>query len=222
MSAANASAVTLASEKVGPLLYGGTFDPVHQGHLQVARAVAEAAGQPVRMMPAALPPHRAEPGATDQQRLAMLQLAIADQPLLQLDDRELHRSGPSYSVLTLRECAAANERPALILGWDAYCGLPSWREPEAILTLAILIVVPRPQASASLPAPLQRGWSARRPLSASSLAEAHAGDVLLCPMPEHPASATAIRTALRAGVRCPEGLPAAVAAYIEEHKLYAS
>lgn len=209
-----------ATTPVAPLLYGGTFDPVHDGHLAVARAVAAAAGQPVALMPAALPPHRARPGASDSQRLAMLRLAIADQPQLRVDDRELQRHGPSYSVLSLRECAAAGQLPALILGWDAFCGLPGWREPEAILALAVCIVLPRPHAAA-VPTGLQARWAARQPLSPASLARAKPGDVLFCSMPEHPASATAIRAALAAGERYPDGLPRAVADYIYEQRLYA-
>lgn len=203
------------------ILYGGTFDPVHEGHLAVANAVATAAGQPVALMPAALPPHRAEPGASDQHRLAMLMCAIRNRPLLRCDDRELRRQGASYTVLTLRDSIAAGERPALVLGWDAFCGLPTWREPDSILALAILIVLPRPQP-ALLPPPLQAAWAARQPLSAASLAKAGPGDVLFCTMPEHPASATAIRAALRAGEPYPIGLPPAVADYIREHHLYAS
>lgn len=206
---------------VAPLLYGGTFDPVHEGHLLVARTVAEVAQQPVFLMPAALPPHRAQPGASDQQRLAMLQQAVRDQPRLAIDDRELHRQGASYTVLSLRECAAAGQRPGLILGWDAFCGLPGWREPESIYALAVLIVLPRAQGQA-LPAALAERWQQRQALSAQTLARARPGDVLFCNMPEHPASATAIRAALRAGMRYPAGLPSAVADYIHEQNLYAS
>ena len=207
--------------RVAPLLYGGTFDPIHDGHLAVARAVADAAQQPVRLMPAALPPHRAAPGASDRHRLAMLQLAVAGAPDLQVDDRELRRQGASYSVLTVRECAERGQLPALVLGWDAFCGLPGWREPEALLQQAVLIVLPRPQPQ-PVPASLQARWAARRALSATALQQAKPGDVLFCPMPEHPASATAIRAALRAGQSHPEGLPQAVAEYIREHHLYAS
>lgn len=203
------------------ILYGGTFDPVHDGHLAVANAVAAAAGQPVALMPAALPPHRGEPGASDRHRLAMLTCALRDQPQLRCDDRELRRQGASYTVLTLRDSLAAGERPALVLGWDAFCGLPSWREPDAIRALAILIVLPRPQPT-PLPASLQAAWAARLPLSPANLAKAGPGDVLFCTMPEHPASATAIRAALRAGEPHPIGLPPAVADYIREHHLYAS
>lgn len=203
------------------LLYGGTFDPVHAGHLAVACAVAQAAEQPVTLMPAALPPHRPKPGASDRQRLAMLALALRDYPQLRLDDRELRRAGPSFSVLTLREAVSQGERPVLVLGWDAFCGLPSWREPEAILALAPIVVLPRPQLS-PLPDALQGHWAARQPLSPASLAKARPGDVLSCAMAEHPASATAIRAALRAGERYPDGLPTAVADYIHEHRLYES
>jgi len=225
----------------GPLLYGGTFDPIHEGHLTVARTVAQASGQPVHLMPAALPPHRAAPGASDQQRLAMLRLAIGTESQLRVDDRELQRNGPSFTVLTLRECVAAGQRPVLILGWDAFCGLPGWREPEAIMMLAILIVVPRPEprpeprpdlkwhansSTASpvteVPSTLQSNWHKRQELSPATLATARAGDVLFCPMPEQPISATAIRLAIAAGERPLAGLPRVVAAYIDEQKLYES
>lgn len=223
VSGAGATAgVAEANMNAAPLLlYGGTFDPIHAGHLAVARAVASAAGQPVTMLPAALPPHRPQPGASDSQRLAMLQQAVQADPCLLVSDQELRRSGPSYTVLTLRECQALARPVALVLGWDAFCGLPQWREPEAILALAILIVLPRPQV-AQVPALLHARWQARRPLDPASLREARPGDVLFCSIPEHPASATAIRSALQRGERYPEGLPAAVADYIHEQGLYAS
>ena len=213
--------------RVAPVLYGGTFDPIHDGHLAVARAVATAAEQPVQLMPAALPPHRATPGASDAHRLAMLQRAIANEPNLRVDDRELRRQGASYTVLTVRECAAQGQLPALVLGWDAFCGFPGWREPEVLLQQAVLIVLPRAASQATapseaLPALLQARWARRQQLTAQALQQAEPGDVLFCVMPEHPASATAIRAALRAGQQQPDGLPAAVAAYIREHHLYAS
>ncbi|MET0718340.1 MAG: nicotinate-nicotinamide nucleotide adenylyltransferase, partial [Pseudoxanthomonas sp.] len=85
------------------LFYGGTFDPVHNGHLAIARAARDELDCTVRLMPAADPPHRAPPGADARQRAEMLDLAVIDERGLQVDRRELLRDGPSYTIATLRE-----------------------------------------------------------------------------------------------------------------------
>lgn len=213
------------------VIFGGTFDPVHDGHLAVARAVCAAAEPDVFLfMPSALPPHRATPAVTAEHRLAMLQQAIAGHPHWQVDDCELRRAArgeASYTVATLREkhAAASDERYTLVLGWDAFLGLPQWREPEAILQLCRVIVLPRAgtdRSSTSMTAdhPLAARWQQRRTLDASQLRTAPAGSLLECAMPAHPASATAIRAALAAGEQHPAHVPPAVADYIERHRLY--
>src|SRR5690554_2410476 len=128
------------------LLYGGTFDPVHNGHLAIARAAHQALGTAVRMMPAADPPHRPPPGATAAQRAAMLELATAGEPGLRVDRRELEREGPSYTVLTLRELRARDpDVPvALLVGADSFLGLPGWREWRALFGMVHFVVADRP------------------------------------------------------------------------------
>src|SRR5581483_3644491 len=108
---------------------GGTFDPVHYGHLELAREVGTALQLPeVLLVPAGDPPHRAAPVAPALHRLAMVELALADYPGLGLDAREIARPGRSYTIVTLEELRG--ERPfqplALIVGADAFLGLPSW------------------------------------------------------------------------------------------------
>ncbi len=208
------------------VLFGGTFDPVHDGHLAVASAVCAAADPDCFLfMPSALPPHRATPQVTAEHRLAMLQQAIAGHPHWRVDDCELRRAArgeASYTVMTLREkhAADADRRYTLVLGWDALLGLPQWREPEAILQLCRIIVLPRAGEQMAADHPLAARWQQRRILDAAQLRTAPAGTLLECAMPVHPASATAIRAALAEGHRHPPHLPAAVADYIERHQLY--
>ena len=108
-------------------IFGGTFDPIHFGHLRTAFELREVLGiDEMRFVPAGSPPHRDTPLADARLRLALVEAAIADQPGFALDDREVHRAGPSYMVLTLRELRAEfPTRPlCLVLGMDAFLGLP--------------------------------------------------------------------------------------------------
>ena len=132
--------------------YGGTFDPVHLGHLAIARAARDELQVAVRMLPAADPPHRPVPGATAEQRCTMLSLAIGDEPGLLLDRHELDRAArfpgrPSYTVDTLRELRGelGPSRPlAWLVGADSLLGLPGWHEWEALFGLAHFVVAERP------------------------------------------------------------------------------
>ena len=132
-------------------ILGGTFDPVHLGHLRVAWEAAEALDAQVRLMPAHLPPHRPAPVANAQQRVRMLQAALAGQDRLVLDTRELQREGPSYTVDTLRELraeSAASQPLILLLGSDAFAGLPTWHEWRVLFDLAHIGVLSRPGVAA--------------------------------------------------------------------------
>lgn len=129
------------------LLYGGTFDPIHLGHLEIARTVARRLGAPVHLLPSADPPHRAPPGASALQRAEMLALAIAGDPWLRLDVRELGRTGPSYTADTLAEVRAevGPDLPvAWILGLDSVRQLPTWHRWRRLPALANLLGVQRP------------------------------------------------------------------------------
>lgn len=128
-------------------ILGGTFDPVHFGHLRTALEVLQDLDlDEVRLIPCHIPPHREPPSATPEQRLRMVRAAVAGVPGLQVDDRELVRGGVSYSVDTLRGLRAelADTPLALILGSDAFCGLASWWEWRELPRLCHFIVVQRP------------------------------------------------------------------------------
>src|SRR5690606_32619729 len=125
------------------VLYGGTFDPVHLGHVAVARAARDALDAEVAFMPAADPPHRAPPGAPAADRAAMLDIAIAGEPRLQLDLRELRREGRSWTVDTLRALRAGigmDAPVALLVGADSFAALPTWKEWRALFGLAHFVV----------------------------------------------------------------------------------
>ena len=212
-------------------LLGGTFDPVHYGHLRLADDVRRALGlSEVRLLPARDPPHRAEPAASAADRLAMLRLAVAEFPGLVVDERELHRPGKSYTVLTLTDLR--REFPdaplLLLLGADAFRGLPSWHRWQELFELAHLVVVARPGLSleASLPAPLLPIWRERLTDDRRALLAKPAGSILVEAVSPQAISATTIRQALAQGGSADERLrgllPPAVLAYIDLHHLYLS
>jgi nicotinate-nucleotide adenylyltransferase len=205
--------------------YGGTFDPVHDGHLAIARAARDALACPVALMPAADPPHRPAPGASAVQRAEMLELAVRDEPSLWVDRRELRRDAPSYSVDTLRELRAEWGRDAsiaLLVGADSFRGLPTWREWRALFTLAHFVVAERADnpLDSGLPATLADDLAGRWTDKPSVLRQSPAGRVLRLRQPLHLASATAIRRRIAAGAPWRHGLPAAVADYIAQQGLY--
>lgn len=211
-------------------LLGGTFDPVHYGHLRLADDVARAlAPAQVRLVPARDPPHRGTPHATAAQRVAMLGLALAEFPGLALDTREIERTGKSYTVLTLEELRAeAPARPlVLITGADTFLGLESWHRWREIFDLAHVLVVRRPGVELAIDAMtphLQDEWRRRLAPDLAALRARPAGAIAVQPITPQPISASAIRTALgRGAVDEVHGLlPPAVLAYIETNRLYGS
>lgn len=211
------------------ILYGGTFDPVHLGHLAIGNAVADALEQAVWLLPAADPPHRASPGASAEQRAAMLELAAEYQPRLRVDRRELHRAGPSYTVDTLREVRSEigpGVALAWILGIDSLVQLSSWHDWQSIFTLAHVIGVQRPGTLVSL------DWLAGQdaqvhaevlPRSASITRLPDAPYGLYAAVAMHPLreeSASGVRQAIALGRPWEQMVPAAVAGYIRQQGLY--
>jgi len=208
-------------------ILGGTFDPIHYGHLELAREVADAAHlNGVDLVPAGDPPHRGAPAASARQRLAMVELALAGYPGLRVDAREIYRPGRSYTVVTLAELR--RERPdealALILGADAFLELPTWHRWRDLFSLAHIIVVARPGTAfdGALPPALAPEWQQRLAPAPIALAAAFAGAIVKIAITPRPISASAIRAALARGdLTAVRGLlPPPVLAYIERNRLY--
>lgn len=206
--------MTGADRPMGVL--GGTFDPIHYGHLaiaSIARAALDLDG--VVFIPTSRPPHK--PGqqiSPAEDRRAMVALAIADEPAFSLSTIELDRPGPSYSVETLAELAGAGSagsprRPLeFILSAEAFAGFPSWRQPGRILELARLAILPRDGAPA-----LDTDW-----LDANLPSWRDRVDFVEGPLVS--ISASTIRNRVRAGLPLDGLVPPAVARYIHDHRLY--
>jgi nicotinate-nucleotide adenylyltransferase len=212
-------------------ILGGTFDPVHYGHLRLADDVRRALGLPeVRLVPAGDPPHRDGPRASASDRLAMLKLAVPELPGLVVDSREIDRGGKSYTVLTLEELRRESpQRPLLlVVGADAFLGLPTWHRWRRIFDLAHVVVVARPGVALAenLPPELRAQWQSRITADRSALFSQPSGAIYQQAITPQPISATEIRAQLAHGagglrdvVRL---LPPAVLAYIDRHRLYSA
>lgn len=206
-------------------IYGGTFDPIHHGHLRTALEVKEALQlEELRLLPCRLPPHRGSPGCTPQQRLKMLELALEHaEPGFVLDRRELERDGPSYMVDTLASIREEiGDRPlCLIVGLDAFAGFPSWHRWRELLELAHVAVMRRPDA----PAPewageLTRVVADRKVEGADVLRQSSAGRIAFLDVTQLAISATGIRRLIAAGKSPRYLVPDAVWAMIQSQRLY--
>lgn len=207
-------------------ILGGTFDPVHLGHLRMAQEMAESLSLgSVHFIPAAVPPHRAPPSGPDDQRIAMVQLAIADNPLFQLDLREFYRSGPSYMVdtlMSLRAEVGARTPLYLLLGADAFLGLPTWHRWRELFGLAHVAVAHRPgfQLDAESPkiSPLLREeWLQRH---GGEPDDSASGRILSCEMTALDISASALRGMISGQRSIRYLVPAPVESFIQTHHLY--
>jgi nicotinate-nucleotide adenylyltransferase len=204
-------------------ILGGTFDPIHYGHLRPAQEVLRALDlAEMRVIPAANPPHRRPPVATPEQRLRMVELAVAGVPGFTVDERELRRNGPSYTVLTLESlCSEFGGRPmCLLMGLDAFEGIETWHQWQRLPELAHFIVMTRPgwelPAGDRLP-PWARGRVVRE---TSKLTETSAGKIYFQAVTPQDISATRIREALARGEPVEAWLPSAVLEYIRANRVY--
>jgi nicotinate-nucleotide adenylyltransferase len=221
----NASSPNTDNRNVCGIL-GGTFDPVHLGH--VALAEAALAGLPLRevlWLPSGSPGHRAPPLASAHDRLALLRLATDGNPRYRIDEGELVRGEPTYTVHTLTRLRAqlGNARPlALVLGSDSFLSLPTWLCWRELFDLAHIAVASRPNhlPSGGGPSPELSAEIARRSARPEQLAQSAAGRVARFAMPLVDVSASAIRARLAAGQDAGHLLAPAVLAYIEAHHLY--
>jgi len=183
-------------------IFGGTFDPIHYGHLRSAFELLEAVEfSEIRFLPAANPPHRDATHADAATRTALVRAAIEDEPRFVLDDRELRREGPSYSVDTLLDLRAehAHRSLCLIIGMDAFLGLPQWHQWREILQLAHLVVAHRPGWQAPQSGALGELLADRGTHRVGDLHEARAGRVYIRAVTQLEISSSAIRELIRAG-----------------------
>ena len=208
------------------VLYGGTFDPVHDGHIAVALAAARALDTDIALLPSADPPHRAPPGASAEQRATMLDLAVAGYPRLWVDRRELHREGPSYTVDTLRAVRAeiGPSQPLVwLLGADAFRDLRSWREWRELFALAHFVVAVRPgHALNALDVVLADATAPHWIFDVEDLRSTPAGMLWRLDLPPQHEAASSVRERIAAGEEWQDDVPAAVAAYIRTQRLYAA
>lgn len=183
-------------------VFGGTFDPIHYGHLRPALDVAEALNlAEVRFIPSGHPPHRGRPVAPRALRLEMVKAAIAGEPRFVLDEREIHSDAPSYSVTTLESLRRElPERPlALIVGMDAFLGLTGWHRWRELLDLAHLVVAHRPGWHLQAEGELSTLVAARQTHDPRALHAAPAGNIYLQAVTQLEISSTAIRALVAAG-----------------------
>jgi len=214
-------------------ILGGTFDPIHFGHLRLAEEMLELANlRQILFIPTGTPPHRDSPQVSAQHRSAMVQLAIADQSAFVLDDREVvlkaGRTTPCYTVDTLRELRAefgAAQPLCLLMGGDAFLQLHTWHEWEQLFELAHIVVGYRPgftlvdRIHTATPA-LRRHYQ-QRLCAADALSQQPAGGIAELAIPKLEISATLIRSRVAENRSIRYLLPSAVADYIHQHHLYA-
>jgi len=214
-------------------IFGGTFDPVHYGHLRPALEIYSALDlDEMRFIPAAQPPHRQTPQASVSQRRDMLELALADQPGFVLDDRELRREGPSYMIDTLISLRAdlGHARPmCLVLGWDAFAGLDSWHRWQELLDIAHIVIAQRPALDlqqedkpVEIPDSLQSLLCEHQTEDLSQLKSQPSGGLYRVAVTQLAISASTIRAACASGKSSRYLLPEPVYQYIQRTGLYKS
>ncbi|HEY8099019.1 MAG TPA: nicotinate-nucleotide adenylyltransferase [Methylobacter sp.] len=205
-------------------IFGGTFDPVHYGHLRSALEVKDIFGlTEVRLIPCANPPHREQPAVTAEMRLQMLELAIKNQPGLKIDTRELDRydqhQTPSYMVDTLESLRQEfpTEPVLLFIGSDAFKHLTGWHQWQRLFDYAHIVVLTRPGFESQL---LNDFFKTRLAENIKELAQANAGKLCFQQVTQLDISATAIRDIIARKQNPGFLLPDAVIEYIKQHKLY--
>ncbi|MCZ4059005.1 nicotinate-nucleotide adenylyltransferase [Pantoea sp. LMR881] len=206
-------------------LLGGTFDPIHFGHLRPVMALAQQTGLTrVTLLPNNVPPHRPQPEASATQRVDMLRCAIEQQPLFEIDTRELQRDTPSWTVATLEALRAecGEQQPlGFIIGQDSLLTLAKWHRWQDLLSLCHLLVCQRPGYPTEMETPAMQQWLDQH--ITHDLRQLHqqpAGCIWLADTPLYTISATEIRQRLHQNLSCDALLPAAVIAYINRVGLY--
>lgn len=209
-----------------PLVFmGGTFDPVHNGHLRTALELQQWLGvEQVCLIPSGEPVHRDQPGCTPRQRLEMVQIAVADEPALCADAREVESDQPSYSLLTLqslRQERGAEAPVVMTMGMDAFQTLDRWHRWQEFLEHAHILVIARPGYGNSDLAPvLQEYLQRHRCQNPQSLLRQPSGLICIQELTPLGISATQIRQLIASGQSPRYLLPEPVWHYIRQHRLY--
>ncbi len=212
-------------------IFGGTFDPIHHGHLRLAQeALEQCSMSGIRFIPSGTPPHRTVPLATAEHRLSMVRLAIHGQPGFAVDEREAHRTEKCYSFDTfsaLRAELGAEQPLCLLLGSDAFLQFHTWHQWRQLIELTHLVVMQRPgrpvgNVIAQADATLRQQYGTRLAPSPRLLHESPGGHIVVLDMPQLDISATDIRSRAAQNKNLRYLLPDSVAHYIHTHKLYKS
>lgn len=191
----------LSKQAIGIL--GGTFDPIHLGHLRIGLEVMQDLQlNEIRYIPARIPPHREQPVASPEQRVAMLKLALAEQNRFQLDLREMQREGPSYMVETLESLRSQffHAPLCLILGTDAFYGLNRWHRWQELFDLAHIVVARRPVELEPAPIELDKIIEQRQTANARDLHHSLNGHIFFHTVSQLEISASAIRDGISRGL----------------------
>ncbi len=202
-------------------IFGGTFDPVHNGHIETVAAVyKKCALEKIHFIPTAVPPLKDQPGASPEQRLEMVRLAVANRPGFDVDDRELKRQGTSYTYDTVESLKSENpsRRYCMILGIDAILGLEKWYRWRDLLESIHFIVMGRP--GWQLPEDLPEWWSRNFVKSCETLYKFESGKICIIEVAPNPLSATEIRYGLGRNIDVSAMMPDAVWDYICANNLY--
>ncbi|MBQ0211912.1 nicotinate-nucleotide adenylyltransferase [Proteus vulgaris] len=206
-------------------LYGGTFDPIHYGHLRPVEALSGLIGlKEVVWLPNNIPPHRPQPEASSQQRLDMVRLALEPYSSFKVDTRELEKLTPSYTIETLRDFRQeiGNKQPlAFIIGQDSLLSINTWHQWEKLLDICHLLVCARPGYQTHFESPQMQEWLKKHQTNQQE--DIHylpSGKIFLADTPLYNISATDIRARHKAGIDCHDLLPSSVEDYIRQQQLY--
>ena len=216
----------MSIEKKQPIgIYGGTFDPIHNGHLTIATAMMQTLNlQSVQFIPNNYPIHRDTPVANAQHRLAMLRIATENNPAFIVNDIELNRAGPSYTVDTLKQLREENpsQTLCLLIGEDAFAKINQWHEWESLPDLVHLIIFNRPGVKRPYAPEIEALIQARETKNIADLSQQEAGFIMQNISDLIDLSATQVRGKLKAGKDVSDDIPEGVCGYIQEHQLYPS
>lgn len=213
-----------AKNACGVAIMGGTFDPIHNGHLRTAVEILDRFSfKELRLIPCYQPVHKGQPSITALQRLEMVNMAISADSRLKVDDREILREGPSYSIDTLKEIRAqiGPEEPLImVLGMDSFLSIPTWANWQELIQYAHILVVSRPGWEPDLISELNAFCENYRAATSHELQCAPAGLIWLETLPSLEISSSMIRGLCRKRESIAYLLPEPVQTYIIQHHLY--